>query len=758
MRCIFTGIARDGNGNIVPSSTITPFLAGTATATSIYTTLAGAVAVNSVTAGADGSFSFYVDRFDYDRDQCFDIQISKTGWTTWTWYNVDIRDVVLGTYTISADKTVTTNLGYIPEGVLYEVATGKTLTISGSFDAGRYQVFNCVGTGKVVFGLGITAYPEWFGAEGDGLTDDTAALQAAAIAAPRIIIDKTYIAASTVTFALNDVELLGSGTVKTSGNGYTLLKFTGLRPRISGITVEGSATEAEVIGQTPNKTSLRKALIEINGEALTEAQSSELSGVTIRNAFETGLFLYKTVGAKVLNCTIQSDQTASLPLPTSPFVQAIQMAFSAIIQISNNNIRGYGEGTVIGTDGVTLIDLHDGSTPTTRTRKIIISGNIYTEQVDHSIYVSNYASEYKIVDNLLEAKLEPALKLEGDHLVVSGNSITQGIATRHIQSDAIISDNSIHIHSGNPYKYGILLSTSPVGIAAYTTMRNIAITGNSVTCDPGEQSRAGIAVQGLVDGAKQILLSDINISNNVVSGFGYNVSEASGIIIDQHLFPTNPVTGTKVLNTVISGNTIDMADVSGLATPNPTYGITLQRGFYGVVLSNNIIKNYTSTAVRSLGVSQMIANGNVLISKSVTSVATRYGFYERGHDTLTHYNSEYNTYGVNTFGGDGNTFDVYRADQSSARFDLKNLTVTLSANKAYDPPRYGYQAIYINMTAASKTITLSATGWWLNESCTIYNVGSNAFTVTNGTISKSVAVGANITFVHTGSNAYVTDK
>lgn len=177
MRCIFTGIARDGNGNIVPSSTITPFLYGTSTAVSIYTTLTGTTAVNSVTAGDDGSFTFYIDRFDYDRDQCFDIQISKMGWTTWKWTNVDIKDVVLGTYAIAADKTVSTNLGMIPEGVIYAPASGKTLTISGKFTAGDYQIFS--GDGAVVI-ANIDKYPvQWRGAVGDNLTDNYDAITAA---------------------------------------------------------------------------------------------------------------------------------------------------------------------------------------------------------------------------------------------------------------------------------------------------------------------------------------------------------------------------------------------------------------------------------------------------------------------------------------------------------------------------------------------------------------------------------------------------
>jgi hypothetical protein len=222
MRSYFKGVARDGGGIIVKSATISVFEAGSTTAANVYTSLTETTPVNSVTASAAGVFEFWVSRFDYDQSQTFKLVISKSGYTSVTWDNVEVKDVVLGTYTISADTTVTTELKP-PKGVMYSIDSGKTLTINGPFGAGDYPVF--AGSGAVA---GIReSNPMWFGATGDGATDDstafTSSINALADGGKWFVPAKTFKVAN-IVFDVEGatIEMLGTLSPVAGTTGYTL--------------------------------------------------------------------------------------------------------------------------------------------------------------------------------------------------------------------------------------------------------------------------------------------------------------------------------------------------------------------------------------------------------------------------------------------------------------------------------------------------------------------------------------------------------
>jgi len=85
------------------------------------------------------------------------------------------------TYAISANVLLPANAALeVDRGALLQIAAGATLTVNGPLQAGAYPIFS--GPGAVAFSPTAPvprAYPEWWGAVCDAITDDTAAMQAA---------------------------------------------------------------------------------------------------------------------------------------------------------------------------------------------------------------------------------------------------------------------------------------------------------------------------------------------------------------------------------------------------------------------------------------------------------------------------------------------------------------------------------------------------------------------------------------------------
>lgn len=91
MRYIYTGITKTGGGVVIPSCTISVYLAGGTTAASIYEAKTGGSAVNSVTSDSTtGRYTFYVDDTVYAITQEFKIVVSKSGYTQLTFDNIPI--------------------------------------------------------------------------------------------------------------------------------------------------------------------------------------------------------------------------------------------------------------------------------------------------------------------------------------------------------------------------------------------------------------------------------------------------------------------------------------------------------------------------------------------------------------------------------------------------------------------------------------------------------------------------------------------
>lgn len=102
-RFYYRGVTRDDNGNLLASCTVSAYLAGTTTPATIYALPVGGSGVNFVTSDTYGSFGLYVDDSDYSVTQMFKLTVSKTGFGTLTYDNINIFVLTLANVKADAD-------------------------------------------------------------------------------------------------------------------------------------------------------------------------------------------------------------------------------------------------------------------------------------------------------------------------------------------------------------------------------------------------------------------------------------------------------------------------------------------------------------------------------------------------------------------------------------------------------------------------------------------------------------------------------
>ena len=191
-----------------------------------------------------------------------------------------------GTYPVNQNLTVPANICLkFDNGAMLSVASGKTLTINGGIEAGLWQIF--AGAGAFAGSPKVpAAYPEWFGAKGDGVTDDSGALTSVIAFAGNSGVGKVYLrnVVYAITSGISVVFSNPSVVLSVFGNNATLkyiggvatasmLKVTSLSPKVLSVSdvvikCEGHASSGI---RLVNSASERCGVIDVSGCIVTDA-------------------------------------------------------------------------------------------------------------------------------------------------------------------------------------------------------------------------------------------------------------------------------------------------------------------------------------------------------------------------------------------------------------------------------------------------------------------------------------------------------
>lgn len=472
------------------------------------------------------------------------------------------------------DKQVLTSNLTIPRDVALVILNGGSiekaanakLSINGPFSAGIYRVFSGFKIGDITFGTGSVkaAYPQWWGAKGDGDadSDDAPAINAA-------------------------INSLAAGTVAISGDVFVTKSQITVKP---GITLSGNGRTVIRAGGT-----IRKMVV-LSGNAVADGldvdgNSSFKNGRIEADGGEFGILALNSSHNTIRNCTVSRFRTAGIAI----------MAWSA----DNGNEAHYNTVEHCTVTSLDFVRAGEGGGGINIIIRSMYAGDDAEPLGGITRY--NYAYGGKVTHNTVTG----CTTLYGLHGVIVHNS-----------RDNTICGNTMRWHSGS----GIELDPKAIGTlvegnriqdcggasinvaygAKNTTIKNNTITGthgsynyaigvfygadNTVISTNQLDSRfdAYAGAENRAPGAGILIAQyckNITINNNVIRGYRYGIW-ARTVMYPAVVLPTAPeyyLTGFN--NLLVKNNIIQGAYV---LSENRAHRLALpQNSLYGIWLNKN---------------------------------------------------------------------------------------------------------------------------------------------------------------------------
>jgi len=440
----------------------------------------------------------------------------------------------------------------VEKGGLITVAAGKTLTVSGSFSAGLYQVFS--GTGRVVFAAGAVAevFPEWWG-------KSTAAIQAAVNSLQSggtVSFSGNYNIDSTVTIASEyPVNLIGRqhGQTFSPVKGSPTISITA---KIAGPAILYTAPNAGARGHHGGGKVKGLTFIDPTGSGANPGRHSVTAAV----------MLHDFALSSVEECTFQWIKGS-----------AVAGEFLVMSSLSNNIVRYCGDS------GKPAINLPSTSSSYPAQALTIFNNRVEVCHLSPYIKIGNTATDIKIVNNGFEADTATAKSNQpfidtgaAQRGVISGNHFNRNTSTQLKLSGSLWSV------IGNTFAGGPYATTAVVCSGNKNTLGNNSFVSTRTALE--------ILISGDANsftGNAMYYSGGLNItgSHNTVSG-----NTLSQLTLTDALYPYW-ISSSGNAN-VVSGNTL--WDAGGL---NAKGGIRVS-GTMPTVTGNNISSLKGQTAYR----------------------------------------------------------------------------------------------------------------------------------------------------------------
>jgi len=583
----FFDVVQDRSGNCIPNALVYVYVGSTSTLATLYSDNGVTLASNPVTTNSDGEYAFYAANGTYT------LQIQATGYDSQSRPGTIIFDPADG-----------------GDGSFVQAGSGAVIRTAQNKMRESYSVKD-------------------FGAVGDGVTDDSAAVQTAV---------NNMTAGGTLvfpfgTYKINTSILVPYSNITIIGNGSTIdattLAYNGA-VRGSGAVfrvVTPSAFYTTTLTATANQGSYTLALASATGFAVGQTVRCISTEAQYRNGTSIAYYcdVNKITNVSGLNITLESP--LQYPLTVSPYTVTVR----SVMPIENINISGF---TMLG-GGVRATPLANGNGPC----------GIYGQGVDNisvedckfygfqgiAVYVE-YVQDFMVADCYFEGVDPTVVITEGQNSGFYAAYATYGrrvlftrcvgqrvrhifdgfMVFQFIQSDSVASNNHRGAFGSHENVYDLdIVGNVTYSCAAAVVLRALTanVTGNTFTAGTGNNANWIGFTTNLAITMSQMLYTDPGQARFVINSnrmYSYGIGTGAVAVVgsfDQLTISDNLFVGgapsiqsnnadINLNNVVITGNSF-LFDGSVANTSAITMVQAINGTLRNWVVSNNTARNHT---------------------------------------------------------------------------------------------------------------------------------------------------------------------